>query len=281
MVSPLRPQDSSVPTHRRLRLQLTPAHLTTLVLHGGSVKVSRAMHMPLAASGGVVAHIPKARYRMAVKCVRAGRGWHLHMDPKDIAVSAAEVGGGFDDFLGKLQDFAKGALNVASKYILPAVNFALDLLPSSDPRVLLLKTCVKAVGEGAKELNKVVNGRDKAEEAAAQAQLEVAESEESLEDAKAAAKARDLSADARKKLLAAAAAAKKRVADKRAAAKKAEAAAAQKTKEAAALEKKQKGLKAKQKAAEAAAIAAAEKAGKTSGKGMSRAKKLGLIAAVV
>ena len=195
MPSPSRPQDSHVATHRRLRLKLTKAHLTNLVVHGGSVCVSRSMHLPLSAKGGVVAHVPKDCYRRAVKCVRAGRPWTLRMSPHDVGVSIAEEGSGFGDFIDGLKDFAKGALDVASKYILPAISFALELLPSSDPRILALKSIVKAVGEGATKLNKIVNHADECEEKAAEAQLGVAEAEEDLEEAKAAAKQRDLSAD--------------------------------------------------------------------------------------
>ena len=248
---------------RPMRLRLGKTHLRTLCA-GGRVQVHPRHHMLLDETGGAVCHVLPETYTRAAKCLRADRPWHLRMCTPEIAasiVAAGEHGGGWGDFTDWLAKAGKAVVSGVAKYALPLASAILDVLPSSDPRLVALKTAIKVVGQLATQLDKAVNSADYAEEKSAEAHLDVATAEEESADAAAAAaeakRSKDISAEKRATLLKLAAEAKKRVAAKKKAAKEAEAKAKAEHAKVAKIEAEKKAALAKHAAAEKKAAAAA------------------------
>ena len=251
-------------TMRPMRLKLGQTHLKTLC-KGGRILVKPAHHMLLDEKGGAVCHVHPDTYTRAAKCLKANKPWHLRMNHHEIAasvVAASEHGGGWGDFVDWVKDAGKTIVSVGAKYVLPIAAAILDVLPSSDPRLLALKTAIGVVGKLATQLDKAVNAADYQEEKAAECQLEVSLAEEQSEDAQAAARAaaknKELSAAKRDQLKKLAEEAKKRVAAKKKLAAAAEAKAKAEHSKVAKLEKEKSAALSKQKSAEQAAVKAAE-----------------------
>ena len=206
-----------------------------------------------------------AQHEKMSKARAKGQSWTYRPSHADCLHNAVHGGGwgDFTDFLGRavdvVADVGKKALDITSTYILPIVSAALEVLPSSDPRILALKSALKVVGNLATTLNQAVNKKQQAEERVEQASAQVAEAEEDVFDKEQAAKAKGLSDSVKAAARRAADAARERLKKKKAEVKEASKRASAEAKRVAGLERDRHAALIKQKRAEEKVVAAAAK----------------------
>jgi hypothetical protein len=199
--------------------------------------------------------------------IAEGQGLVVEIVAKDVMWNMAnseQTGGGWSDFTDWLKDTGRKVVSIASKYVLPILGAALEVLPSTHPYVIALKGVVKATTVAANALDRAINEKDYREAVSEEASLDADKAEADYDDAKdevkASSKNKSISKAMKEEIAKRAAALKARLEAKRSAKKKADAAAAAASKKAADLKRAKDDAVKKQRAAEERVVQAAKDA---------------------
>ena len=167
----------AVPRHR-LPLMLAKEQVRRLV-RGKAVTMHHEDIRSDCCGGAVSCWVPKHTMKKALKAVQGQRGWRLKLDQPDVEYNVRRSaedgeGAGFGDFLDKVADFGRKAIDVVDK-VISVGNQIVQLLPPVHPYIVSLQKGLAVAAGITSALNQLANKREELQAVAAEQEADVYE----------------------------------------------------------------------------------------------------------